>query len=359
MGNGRDDITSKQLVTFVISSQIGIGILTMPAKLAKEVGHDGWISVILSGLICSLIILIMMLLLKRYKDKSIIKINKLLYGKYFGNALNILIIVYLFFTASYLLRSLTNVIQQLVLHETPGIVTAFFVMAPTIYLCCFGLKYICRYSIIIYSVLASTIFILFLVSNNMKISFLMPVGSANFTSILNSLNVSVISLIGFELVLIIYPNISDKTTALKKVEKANFITCFFYVLVLLATTSLFGENFLERLIYPLFSLSRTYKSPVFERLDLFYIVLWFPAMAGSTRLYLYFTNLAFKEFFNLSQKKLYIFAIIGMAAVFSRIPKNFIDVERYGDYLSNMALLFLVFIIFSYLFSFINKRGTE
>lgn len=357
MNSGSDSISSKQLVTLVISSQIGIGILTLPSKLAESVGHDGWISIIASGIICSGIIAVMMLLLKRYKNKSLIGINKILYGKYLGNLLNLYVIFYLFYTSSYLFRTLIGIVQQTTLYSTPVVVISLIIITPSFYLCTFGLKYICRYSILVYLVLAVTLFQFLLIGNKLNLTFLLPVGASGLPKLAQSLNTSVIALIGFELVAVIYPYITDKIKLLKKAQLANLATCIFYIIIVLVTTAMFGENFLKRLVYPLFTLSRTYRAPIFERLDLFYIALWFPAMAGSTRLYLYSTQLAFREFFNLKSKNIYLVVNVFLVIAFSRLPKNFMDLEKYADYLSYMALSILALILFSYLFSLITKRG--
>jgi len=359
MNNPKENITSTQMIAFILSSQIGIGILTLPAKLAEKTGHDGWLSVIISVSICSLIITIMILLLRRYSDKSIIQINNILYGKYLGTFFNLYIILYLIFTTSLIFRSLVNIVQITALNFTPAILLSFIIIIPSIYLCIYGLQPICRYSMIIYFVIAITILFFLFVANNFKITFLMPLGESGLYKIIDSVKLSTISFIGFELVSIIYPHITDKGKILRKSLIANFITGLFYILIVLSTTALFGENFLKRLVYPLFSLSRTYNAPVFERLDLFYVSLWFPAMAGSTRMYLYSSNLAIRDLCKLQPKKKYIFLNVILIILLSRIPSNLLDVEKYSNFLSLISISIMVFIVFSYIFSFINKRGVN
>jgi len=86
------------LFTFVC--QTGIGSIILPTTLAKEVGHDGWISVFATGILSIAVAALLGLLLKKSSGKGILDINKEVYGKVTGTAFNILIFAYLLFTAS-------------------------------------------------------------------------------------------------------------------------------------------------------------------------------------------------------------------------------------------------------------------
>lgn len=359
MENNRDSITPNQLMTFIVSCQIGIGILTLPAKLAEKAGHNGWISVIISTFICFILITIIVLLLKRYDSKSIIQINSLLYGKYIGNLINCYFIFYLLLTSTLLIRSLTDIIQIMILSYTPVLIICFVSITTTFYLSNFGLKSICRYAIIIYFVIAITIILCFVVSGHFKLTFLMPVGEGGLYKIVSSLKVSALSFIGFELVSIVYPYVTDKNKVLKKTLGANLITGLHYLLVVSSCTALYGENFLKRLEYPLFNMSRIYQAPIFERLDLFYVTLWLPAMAGTTMMYFYCTQLAIRDLFKIKPKMIYIIIHIILLIFLSRIPRNTFDLEKYFNYLNITAVSIMVLFILSCFFSFINKRGVR
>ena len=45
----RNLINSKQLMVLIISSTAGVGIISLPYLLVQEVGHNGWIAILLSG----------------------------------------------------------------------------------------------------------------------------------------------------------------------------------------------------------------------------------------------------------------------------------------------------------------------
>ena len=82
--DNKQQINSMQLMALTISGQIGIGSLFLPNTLAQKDGHDGWISTLLAGIICTIITILIMLLLRKYSDKTIFGINLLLYGNFWG-----------------------------------------------------------------------------------------------------------------------------------------------------------------------------------------------------------------------------------------------------------------------------------
>ncbi|MBU3183198.1 GerAB/ArcD/ProY family transporter, partial [Clostridium psychrophilum] len=82
MDNRENNITSSQLMGLIVSIQIGAGILSLPANLAMVCGHDGWILILVYGILITAVIFLIIKLMNRYNNKSIYEINKLLYGKY-------------------------------------------------------------------------------------------------------------------------------------------------------------------------------------------------------------------------------------------------------------------------------------
>jgi len=97
---GNNAITSKQMMRFTFVCQTGIGVINLPALLAKEVGHDGWISVLATGIIAIFLSSLIVVLLRRFSDKCIYDITKLLFGRVAGFIINTLFFIYLIFTTS-------------------------------------------------------------------------------------------------------------------------------------------------------------------------------------------------------------------------------------------------------------------
>lgn len=56
--------TKTQLLFFIIQTQIGVGILSLPYSVFQRAKQDGWMSILLAGLVVQLLILLFWMLAK-------------------------------------------------------------------------------------------------------------------------------------------------------------------------------------------------------------------------------------------------------------------------------------------------------
>ena len=357
MGSNKNKITSGQLLTFIMSVQIGLGILTSPSVLVKRIGHDSWISVFITGFIYAFLGVLIIIFLRRYKDKSIMEINYLLYTKIIGYIINLLIIAYLFFATVLALRLFTEIINIGVLKLTPGVIIAALLIIPFIHMTWYGLKTICRFDRIIVFIMVTMVLFFMLFLGSIRYTFLMPVGQTGLVKIIKGIVPSSLAFLGIELIVVIYPDISDKGKLIKSVITANIATTLFYVLLIVVLTGVFGENLLKHLVFPLFSLARAYNAPTLERLDLFFVALWLPAMGITMTGYYYCTLSCLEKLLN-TKKSFLLHMSFCVAVVFaSRIPPSLSFVFQLTDTLNLSGLALIAFILFSLLLSYLNTRG--
>lgn len=359
MENDRNNITSTQAMTFILTAQVGVGILSLPASLAKAVGHDGWICVIVANFISIIAGILITLLLKRYSNRSVLEINILLYGKYIGTFNNYVLVLYTYLLPAYVLRQFTELIKIGILINTPAILLSFLAMIPIIYLVWYGLKAVCRYGSIFYFSITTMMILLMLVSKNIRLTFLQPVGEAGFKNIIEGTGTVTFSFLGYELLPFIYPNIMNKNKITKSTVIAIFLAGFFYTSVAIVSTGVFGENRLKFMIFPLFSLARTYRSMLFERVDLFFISLWIPVMGGAMRAYYFCAYYSSYKFLNIKNKKVLITLCTIIIVLISRIPKDQIQISSFEKIVSIYGITVIIFLLASYVFSFVNKRGVN
>lgn len=353
------NISSKQAMILILASQVGTGILSLPAQLAKNTGHDGWISVVLSGIVSMLATVIIVLLLLRYSNKSIFNIMELLYGRFLGKVFSLIIILYLLIISILTFRIFIVVVRITVLRLTNPVVLSFFAIIPTVYLTWYGLKAVCKYSYMIIIIMGGIIILCLSVSNNFTISYMQPIAAEGVKPILNSMTTAIYSFLGFEIVAIIYPYITDKKNTMKYSVLATTVTMLFFTFIVVITTGVFGENMLKHLVFPLYNLSRIFKFSFVDRLDLFFIILWLPAMAGTSRIYLASSYYSFCNMFNIKNKPVTLTIYTIMIILIGRIPKNLNELYKYSGYVSIAGLSLISFLLISYIFSFINRRGVK
>lgn len=352
----KNDITSKQFFVFIVTSQIGTGIITLPNQLAGKVGHDGWIPTLIGGIICSLLILVQLLLLKKYKDKCIIEINKKLYGKIIGQIFNLFLIVYVFYGSCIILRRIGDIISSEVLKATPSLVAGLFTMIPSLYLLYYGLTPICRVANEVFFIITITILMYIISLGNMDFMALLPIGEMGIMPILKTIDITIYTYIGFELIVFIYPCIKDKENAIKYGELAVLSVTIFFTLTVAVLTGVFGENMLKGLSSSLIFFSGIINIPVIERIDLFFIVMWLPLAACVVRNFMFCTYYSLEKMFSIKCRNLIITLLMLSSILVSRVPKTFSETEKVVNIFSIYSLIIDIFFIICFLFSIIKDK---
>lgn len=359
MDSRENQITSSQLMGLVLSIQIATGTLSLPAYLAITSGHDGWISMLVFGLIITAVISLIIKLMERYDNQSIYDINKFLYGKYIGGLLDLLIVLYLWYSACLYLRTYINFLRVYLLRSTPTLVLDVFIIIPTYYLTWYGLKYVARFTFMVYISLFFCCILFILVFKDSRATFLMPIGESGVEGIKASFATCMAAFFGYEIISVIYPEITNKQKAMKHALAANIITTIFYVILLLITTSFFGEEMLKRSVYPVIQLSRSYRAPILERIDLLFIAIWLPAMAMVTRGYFSVTYYSIHKLLNLKKKAIHLVLFTLITILLSNVPKSYSNMDIYNNGMLISGVLFTFLLVICYLFSFIRKKGVK
>lgn len=352
----KNDITSKQFFVFIVTSQIGTGIITLPNQLAGGAGHDGWIPTLIGGIICSLLILLQLILLKRYSNKSIIEINKILYGKWIGQLFNLFLIAYTFFGGCIIARRFGDIIASEILKDTPSLVSGFFTIIPSLYLLYYGLTPICRVGSEVFLVIVATILMYMVALGAMDFMHLLPIGEAGMLSIINSIKTTIYAYIGFELIVYIYPCIKDKENAIKYAELAVLAVTIFFTITVTLVTGVFGEDMLRRLPTSLMFLSGIISIPVIERIDLFFIILWIPLVACVTRNFIFCTYYSLGKMFSVKKTNLVITILVIMTILLSRIPRSFTEAEKFVKIFSIYSLSIDGFVVVCLVISIIKDK---
>jgi spore germination protein (amino acid permease) len=356
---GKHNVTSKQMVLLTFVAQTGVSMITLPTVMSRSIGHDGWISVLLAGILSIVIGILVVHLLNRYKDKSIYDINKLIYGRIIGSLFNLILIVFLFLVASNSVRAFSVFLEITILPTTPVYITSPFIMLPSIYMVGSGLKYVVRFKYVsCVSYLLSFLYLLLLLKDY-HLSFLMPVGEAGAVNILKSVKTGFFAFLGLEIIAFIYPEITDKENLMKWHAIAIGLSTIFSLMIVLSGTALFGENFLKVQNLPLFNIARVYKAPVLERLDLYLITVWFVVMGCSMRAYMMAAYYSLGKLFKLKDTRGMVLLFFILLILVSRIPRDFNQVFFFREVLSQVGIVIYLFFILCLILSYFRSKGVK
>lgn len=359
MTQSKNSISSKQLMLFIIAAQVGLGIISLPSGLAQLTGHDGWMTILLTGLLALGLNTIIILLMKKYKSLSIVEILPHLFGRILGTIINIFLALYLAF-ASVLGISLFAIFVKLtLLPNTPSNILVIFTMLPAFYIILKGLKPVARlFSLSLVSYLSVLVYIL-LIAGELRPTYLLPVGASGIMPVLSSIPICYLGFIGFELSAFLYADVSDKKNVMKYTSFAMLFSIIFYIVVTVAITALFGENMLKELVIPLFSMTRVYNSPILERVDLYFTAAWYFALGCSASSFFSVGYYCFGRIFAIQNSKVLYYIYIVSVILLSFIWKDINTIIKLEEFLNYIGMGVSAFFIVCLLLSFFKKRGIE
>jgi hypothetical protein len=189
----------------------------------------------------------------------------------------------------------------------------------------------------------------------------MPVGQTlAIPSMAGGVFTSIFEYYGFELTAVFYPHITDKKNTMKFIILASLISMLFYIFNAIVLTGFFGENMLRHEVFPLYSLARSYKTPIIERADFFFMVIWFTAMCATIKAFLYSTYYSIIKLFKIRKPTLFLMFFIAGMVILSLIPKDTQSLYSFKRILniSGIAAAY-IYPAVCYAFSFSNKRGIQ
>lgn len=337
--NKANVITSSQAIVFILSIQIGIGILQIPKGVSKFAGHDSWISYLIAGILVFLAELLMIVLLKRFNGLSILEVNKKLFGRYIGFILNLLLIIYLLLSAAINMTIYTMIVAAWFFKTTSLWLLTLLLISPCVYAVYKGIKVVCRVNAIIYYIIIMAVFILSVNFIYFRPTQLLPIGDSGIYSILSGIPDTSFSFFGFETLLFIYPFIKNRQDAIKSMAIASTISTLLFVFAAIMCFGVFGDKMVESRTLPFAGLSRIAKFPILERVDLYFLATWIPGLVICVNTYYFLTYHSIKKVFNIKRNApLYIVVTI-MIAILSRYTEDMNVMSQVASYLGYVGYI--------------------
>lgn len=361
MINKANEITSGQAVILILSIQIGMGALALPSDIAKIAGYDGWISILIAGLLCFLITVAIILLCKRFEGISILDINTVLFGRFVSFILNLALLLYLVLAAVSNLAFLASSVGVWFFRITPLWILTLYISIPSIYLAGKGLKGICRFNFLLVFIIPVLLSLVFLNIRYFRITNLLPVGIHGMSNILGALPHTAFSYLGFETLLFSFVYIKNKQYIIKHTAIGYLTVIFIFTFFFISNIAILGENLIIKRIVPFVGLARMVSVPVLERLDLYYLVIWIAAMLLSINAYMFFVHDTAKKIFHLKSNKISLGIISGVIIVLASIIGRDSHTVFMVNHLAGNILLFTggAYPLVLLLFAWISGKGVK
>lgn len=363
----RNEISDKYLVSpYFVSillyvSMVGVGILNFQRKLIVYAGYNAWISVILTGISMHIILWMMYKMLSSTNNgQEIITLNKTLFGNVFGNIFNSAVVLYFVYGAFVKFKLYLSLIQ-VNLFPVMNILPMSISIALIIYYTLFGgfrsITGISFWATLIS--FASIIPQVLLTLPFLHPLNLLPLLNHSATDIFLSSKSMVFEYLGIETLLIFFPFIKTPAKSQKWAHSMVIIITMIYLMFFTIAIMFFSEGQLRHTIWPTMDMLSIFEVPLLQRLEYFFISIWFVKMIAGICIYLWVACRGMKSAFHIGQRNSLIVFLIAIVTM-----NYFIKDQRSIEWVSNLYSPVGFYFIYAYIpFMFvcvlIRKRLTH
>ncbi|WP_164908498.1 GerAB/ArcD/ProY family transporter [Halobacillus litoralis] len=355
-------LSRRQFFFIIIQTQIGVGVLSIPYELHKVAKQDGWISLLIAGLLLQLVLFVLWALARNYPELTLFQINEKLFSKWLGKFISFVYIIYFLGVGTLIILLFGRMISLWVLPNTPLWVLALLMIAACIYLVDGGLLIMGRVYTMFSFLLVVLILLVTYSMKEMNIIYLFPILETGWGKIFTGVNKAILSFFGFIVSLVIFPKVEGKPKdKLKTIFLAHWFVVVFYLYIVLASFTFFSTKELPLVPEPLLYMLKSFELPVIARIDLFFISIWIISVATSYATYVYMASIGLKEIFQTQQTGRFLI-VFGMITFFITVYVGF-DMKKleffnqaviYSGYVFSITLPLLMLPL-SFLFKKIKK----
>ncbi|SDW88603.1 GerAB/ArcD/ProY family transporter [Paenibacillus sp. CF384] len=258
-----------QLFGFILQTQVGLGVLAFPYVLHRSAGQDGWIPIILAGVVIQLLLLGYIALCARFPQRNQFEFVPLLLGKWIGNLVSMVYVDYFALTSTLILLLEMVFVELWVLPFSNPWLVIIANGVILLYIAKESAQIIARYHTMISFILILMVALLFFGHDNFDYRYLLPIGERGWSAILLGMKSSVISFLGFELLFVVSSEVKKNGKSLiAPMLCENGAAAFFYLMVVLACSLNFSPESLDRVPQPVPYYMNGISLPFLERMTI-------------------------------------------------------------------------------------------
>lgn len=350
-------LLSTFLVIYIIHSiQVGIGIHGFQRVIFMEAKQDAWISVLIAGFASHIVVFVMIKTLQIYGSTDIYGIHHDVYGKWLGKIFSSIYILYCLWVCLIILKNYIEVMQTWVFPTVPVWLFSFSILLLVIYGVTGGLKMIV--GVCFFSIVLSLWIFGFIVYPLRFADFdhLLPVLESNLSSILRGAHKMTLTIIGFEILYVIYPYMEKKDKLQKYAHIGVAATTFLYLFLMILTIGYFSPGQLKSTIWPTLTLFKIVKLPFIERTEYVAVSFWLLIILPNLMLYLWAAVRGVKRIFGINPKGI-LLVFTTFIFIMSLFINTRIKINHFNNFFASLAFYFtFCYPLVLYAFALLKKK---
>lgn len=273
-----EKLDGKQYAVLVIMNTLGASIIFIPSIATTYGKENGWITLLLSTIIGSIIILLYNQLIKALNGKAFFPAIESLFGKWFGTIMILLFTGFVFVNSSAILWSISDFVSLQILMGTPFEVISFMIIFTTLIAIKYGIEVIGRTAELFFPfTIISAIMLTLFVMKNAEITNIQPIFQLNRTATIVGI-IPILSITFLELVILI--GISSFVNQQKSARKALLVggvtSGLILFIITFACITVLGVEGTIHYTYPIYALGQRISIfNFFERVEILVAFIWF------------------------------------------------------------------------------------
>lgn len=291
------------LLFLVSSGQIGVGIFGFQRIVGVYSDHDAWISVIVAGLVSHIVVGLMFWILSRYESADLYGIHQHLFGKWIGNGLSMVLMLYYLMVSVTIVRTYIELIQSWVFPTFPTWILSMTLLLLAWYGTTGGIRLIAGLSTISFFVILFFMGTLYISPiKYASWSHLLPIGEASPWAIMKGTISMGLTISGFESIFYFYPYIKDKSNGAKYAQYSLLFSNIIYLFMMILGIVYFSKGQLTRSIWASTSMLKIVKFPFLERLEYIASSVWMFVVIPGLMIYIWVLGRGFKRMMGWKQR---------------------------------------------------------
>ncbi|MEC0275406.1 GerAB/ArcD/ProY family transporter [Peribacillus frigoritolerans] len=294
----------------VHAMQVGLGLLSFQRDLAKATGTDGWISILLTGLIVHILIWLIYKIF-RMVPGDIIYANNHAFGKWIGNLFSLIFILYFFVLGMTIITGYIEVIHIWMFEEVPSWALSLVFLFLIYYINTGGFRTVTGIAFFAIFLSYWLLFVPFYGLKFADFTNLQPIFHHTLLEIMKGTRSTSFSMLGFEMILMFYPFIKNAETSKKYAHGGALLTTLLTLLMYLASMAFYSQKHLTITIWPTLTMTSVIELPFIQRFEYIMVSWWLIVIIPNMVIPLWAASRGIKRLFNVEQKyPLWVMSII-------------------------------------------------
>ncbi|MGM7682376.1 GerAB/ArcD/ProY family transporter [Cytobacillus sp. Hm23] len=271
----KEGLSTFQVAIMVFMIQTGIDQLSLPRYTAEAFGTNGWIGILIFSVLVILNLILIALVFRFGKDKTIFEILEDVISPILVKPLYVFLALLWSTTGVLVLKYYDLLLRTLYYPTMPSLLFIIFTLVITYWLVRSGIYHIGKTTVVFFGLTIWIVLLFFYLTPEFRILRFTPFIFEGEKKIIDGGFGVLDAFLGYELVILIIPFMMKKKSAFKALIFGNIITTFIFLVNCFVAYGYFSYDQLVNDTYPFITMIEYFQLPFFQRLDGFIVSLYF------------------------------------------------------------------------------------